>query len=99
MNFSVLGLTIILALGGLIIVIGMSIDTIVGLLRTRTRRYKKEQWDAEETLELHRAAYAGLGYGIEGEMPPSTIFSRGSALQEKAEAVAFIPGHDGDQED
>jgi hypothetical protein len=101
-NFSVLGLIIILAIGGLIIVIGLSIDSIVGLVRSRKGKYKKEQWEVEETLELHRAAYAGMGFETgEGELPPSTIFSRGTTLvgKGKAEAVAFIPTDSVDREE
>lgn len=60
-------------------------------------KYKKEQWEVEETLQLHRAAYETMGFGTEGELPPSTIFSRGTTAREKAEAVAFIPGDDIDR--
>ncbi|TID15568.1 hypothetical protein E6O75_ATG07896 [Venturia nashicola] len=90
-NFSVLGLIIILALGGLIIIVGSSIDTLVGWMRTRSARYKRDQWELEETLELHRAAYEALSFGTEGELPPSTIFSKKTALVKNAEEVAFIP--------
>jgi hypothetical protein len=98
----VLGLIIILAVGGLIIVVGLSIDSIAGLMRSRKGKYKKEQWEMEETLELHRAAYVGMGFGIDdGELPPSTIFSRGTTLngKGKAEAVGFIPADSADRED
>src|SRR5205814_596780 len=41
-------------------------------------KYKKEQWMAEEILELHKAAYSGLGIWRETgvDMPPSSILLR-----------------------
>jgi hypothetical protein len=53
----------------------------------------------EETLELHKAAYAGTGFGIgedSGQLLPRTIFSMGTTLEGKAESVAFTPANGGD---
>ncbi|PYH79582.1 hypothetical protein BO82DRAFT_385077 [Aspergillus uvarum CBS 121591] len=61
-NFSVLGLALTVGVCGLIILVGLSVDSVVGWLRGNGRwRYMREQWAVEETLNLHRAAYMGLG--------------------------------------
>jgi hypothetical protein len=87
-SFSVLGMCLILALGGLIIILGMSLDAIVGRLRPAKTRYMSEQWDLEETLALHRAAYVGFGHWDEHlskDLPPSVIFARKSSLSRDEE--------------
>jgi hypothetical protein len=78
-SFSVLGLGLILVIGVIIILVALLVDSIAGSCCTHSRfdssRYKREQWEAEETLALHRAAYAGLGIWREGRygaMPPSS---------------------------
>jgi hypothetical protein len=76
-SFSVLGMGIILVVGGLLILVGLCIDIVAGWLTPRSRQFMKEEWEAEDTLALHQAAYAGLDFGIEGQVPPSTIFFRG----------------------
>ena len=59
-SFSVLGLALILALGGVLIVLGAVVDTIVGWLQTgRKAEYRHTQWILEEKLQLQRAAYEG----------------------------------------
>jgi hypothetical protein len=74
-NFSVLGMALILTVGGLIIVLGLTIDTVVGWVRRGRTRYLKDQWMAEETLELHKAAYSSLGLWVESgaDMPSSSF--------------------------
>lgn len=74
-NFSVLGMSLIIGLGSIIIIVGLTIDSCVGSCRRyKALQYKKEQWDAENTLALHRAAYARLGLWPEEEteMQPSS---------------------------
>ncbi|KAF2192030.1 hypothetical protein K469DRAFT_696089 [Zopfia rhizophila CBS 207.26] len=82
-SFSVLGLALTLALGGIIILTGLAIDVVVGRLRPQSTRYKKEQWDVEEVLALHKAAYAGRGLWDDNQdssrLHPSTILLRQSA--------------------
>ena len=67
-----------LAIGVLIITVGLTIDTVFGRLRREPTKYKKEQWMAEEVLELDKAAYSGLGIWRETgvDMPPSSILLR-----------------------
>ncbi|KAH9204414.1 hypothetical protein DL95DRAFT_496441 [Leptodontidium sp. 2 PMI_412] len=78
-NFSVLGIGLILGLGGLIIVVGLTIDVAVGFLRPQKSRFRKDEWEMEEVLALHIAAYAGLGLWDDSstnELPPSTVFKK-----------------------
>ena len=56
-SFSVLGLGLTLALGGLIILTGLALDVVVGHFRSKGTRYKGERWDAHQILALHEAAY------------------------------------------
>jgi hypothetical protein len=63
-SFSLLGLALIIALGGVIIVLGMVTDTLVGWLQIgRKTEYRRRQWILEENLQLQRAAYEGIGVG------------------------------------
>jgi hypothetical protein len=63
-SFSVLGLALVLVLGGVIIVLGMVADTIVGWLQTSSKgKYRRNQWVLEQKLQLQRAAYEGFGVG------------------------------------
>jgi hypothetical protein len=75
MNFSVLGIVLILTIGGLIIIAGLCVDTVVGWLRKKYRKdeWKSQQWNAEETLALQRAAYEGLGLWGDGQEVPSSL--------------------------
>ncbi|KAJ5726657.1 uncharacterized protein N7483_008014 [Penicillium malachiteum] len=56
-NFSVLGLSITVALCGVIVILGLIIDTVVGWLRPSNSKYMRDQWEVEETLSLHEAAF------------------------------------------
>jgi hypothetical protein len=80
-NFSILGLALTLVICGLIVIIGLSVDTVVGWLRCGKTRYKRDQWVVEETLALHKAAYTNLGLWRDNgeEMPPSSILLSHSA--------------------
>jgi hypothetical protein len=78
MNFSVLGLVLVLVLGGVIILLGLSTDTVVGWIRTRKGRkvWKAEQWHNEETLALQKAANERAGLWKDGgnESTSSPVF-------------------------
>jgi hypothetical protein len=78
-NFSVLGLIITLVLCGLIVLIGPTIDTVVSWLH-RKSTYMREQWEAENTLALHMAAYPSLGLWRDDEegAPPSCVILNSS---------------------
>jgi hypothetical protein len=79
-SFSVLGIALILALGGLIIVTGLTVDTIAASFGPESSKFRREQWDAEETLALHSSLYAANGLGSDGldeQLPPVTALLRG----------------------
>lgn len=65
MNFSVLGVVLIVLIGGFIIFLGVTIDTIVGWLCLGRTQYKTENWEKEETSNLLTAVYAKLGYRLD----------------------------------
>src|SRR5437016_432463 len=61
-SFSVLGLALIIPLGGVVILLSMVADTLVGWLQTGHKaEYRRRQWILEENLQLQRAAYEGYG--------------------------------------
>ncbi|KAL1617650.1 hypothetical protein SLS54_007654 [Diplodia seriata] len=64
-SFSVLGLTILLSVGGLINIIGYSIEWIVEAIQKRKgwNEYSRLEWTANDTLQLQRLAHEELGVG------------------------------------
>jgi len=60
-NFSVLGLTILLSCGGLVILLSLVAETVVGWIQNRTGLGKRgrEQWIVDGVLQLQRSAYEG----------------------------------------
>jgi hypothetical protein len=74
-NFSILGLIITILLCGIIVIVGLTVDTAVGWLRRGKSRFMRDQWEVEDTLALHKAAYLGLGLWRDDEdgMPPSSV--------------------------
>ena len=70
-TFSVLGLSLIIALGGLVIVTDLTLDIIVGWMRCGPFLYRKEQWDMEESCQLYRYLHAAAGYVEENMRLPS----------------------------
>jgi hypothetical protein len=80
-NFSLLGLALTPIVCGLIVIIGLTVDTVVGWLRRGKTVYKRDQWAVEETLALHKAAYTNLGLWRDNaeEMPSSSILLTNSA--------------------
>jgi hypothetical protein len=77
LSFSVLGLTIVLAVGGLIIVLGLSVDTLGEWLRKvqKKNEWRTKQWNEEDTLQILRGGYQDLGLWGDGTepMPPLTV--------------------------
>ena len=61
-SFSVLGIAIILAFDGLVVLLDASITWVVNRTRPRTppQMYKKGSWKANDLLELHEAAADGI---------------------------------------
>ena len=62
-NFSTLAISLVFALGGIVIIVSASLETVVGLirLRWRTGRWRQRAWWAEGTLQLQRRAFEGMG--------------------------------------
>jgi hypothetical protein len=70
-NFSLLGIVLILAFGGLLTALGLTIDIVVGAIQ---RRWFHDSpgwlgWVLDEKLQLQRMAYEGAGWGVwKGQM-------------------------------
>ena len=64
-SFSVLGTSIILILGGLLILTAFFLDTLVGLIRKKYEidDYKRVHWVNDEKLHLQRKAFEATGQG------------------------------------
>lgn len=65
MNFSTLGIVIILVVGGLLISTSLVLDTVVGSVQRKwkMRDYQRVQWALHEKLQLQRLAYEEAGMG------------------------------------
>jgi hypothetical protein len=67
-SFSVLGMSLILGIGGIIIVLGMATSRVVSWLHTGHKtEYRITQWTLEDKLQLQRVAYEGSASAIEWE--------------------------------
>jgi hypothetical protein len=66
LSFSVLGLAIIFATGGLIIILSLTIVPIVAWLQARFifGEYKRRTWIMDEMLQLQRMLLSELGLGV-----------------------------------
>ncbi|KAH8696936.1 hypothetical protein GQ44DRAFT_733494 [Phaeosphaeriaceae sp. PMI808] len=68
-SFSVLGLSVILFVGGFIMILGLFIESVAGCMgRLRRRKgsrsaYTRLEWQANSTLQLQRLAHEPLGFG------------------------------------
>ncbi|KAL9621339.1 MAG: hypothetical protein Q9160_004230 [Pyrenula sp. 1 TL-2023] len=64
-NFSVLGLSIVLVIGGIIIVLGYTIEYLIDLIERRLNKvkYSRLEWGTNDILQTQRMAYEGLGIG------------------------------------
>lgn len=81
LSFSVLGVAIILLLGGLLVLISLVLDPVIGLVRRKLNwnDHKRLQWAVDEKLQLQRLAFEGAGQGRwKGgvESIPTTLSSR-----------------------
>ncbi|KAL9593457.1 MAG: hypothetical protein Q9219_007546 [cf. Caloplaca sp. 3 TL-2023] len=79
LSFSVLGVSIILGLGSLLILTSFCIDSLVGFIRRRLKwkDYKSLQWTLDEKLQLQRLALEKAGQGLwTGEMNSVPITSK-----------------------
>lgn len=64
-SFSVLGISIILTLGGILILTSLVIDTLVGFIRRKFhwKEHKSLQWTLDEKKQLQRLGYEEAGQG------------------------------------
>jgi hypothetical protein len=79
-SFSILGISVIFGLGGLIIIASLSLESVVGALQTRygsvKSGLKRVRWRLDGKLQLQRMAFeeAGLGRWMGGaEQVPTTV--------------------------
>ena len=76
-NFSTLGVVIILVFGSSLVLLGLTIDTVAGLVQKHflKRDYQRLSWVSDGYLQLQRLAYEGAGYdewdGCADEVPVS----------------------------
>jgi hypothetical protein len=93
MSFSVLGMALIFALGGLIILVGFTVDLVTTKYGRPQSKYKREEWEAEEMLALHKTAYVAGGYWEDDsneELPPIIVFANPDTAQVKHEQVVVV---------
>ena len=67
-SFSILGMALILALGGFIILLNLTLEPLIRFIRRHITRsghgaYKQLEWDMTETLQIQRMVYEGQGTG------------------------------------
>ncbi|KAL9109450.1 MAG: hypothetical protein Q9227_005958 [Pyrenula ochraceoflavens] len=64
-NFSILGLAVVFIVGGIIIVLGYTLEHFVDFLETRIRKntYSRLEWSANDILQTQRMAHEELGIG------------------------------------
>jgi hypothetical protein len=92
MSFSVLGMVLILVLGGLMIIVGWTVDLAAAKISNQHKRYKHEEWEAEETMALHKTGYVASGYSPDstnGELPP-IIALASAALAKHSQEPAYV---------
>lgn len=64
-NFSVLGLASILIVGGLIIILGYTLESIIDFIERRIHviKYSRLEWSTNDVLQMHRIANEELSIG------------------------------------
>ncbi|KAF2150220.1 hypothetical protein K461DRAFT_315187 [Myriangium duriaei CBS 260.36] len=65
-SFSVLGVSIILGVGGLIVLVSLIIEPVVGFVRNKfmkASRYKQLNWILDDKFQIQRMMYEGAGMG------------------------------------
>jgi hypothetical protein len=77
-SFSVLGLAIIFVIGGCLIILNLTLISMVDRLQksTESGQRRNEEWQASDTLQLHRVALENQGVdqweGIDASVPVTT---------------------------
>ena len=79
--FSILGMAIILVVGGLIVLVNLTLEPLVRLFRNMRKNdrglYKQLEWDTTATMQLQRLVYEGQGSGTwhgDPDVVPVTTF-------------------------
>ena len=95
-SFSIFGIAMILAFGGLIVLINLLLEPVVRFLRKRTSMgegaYRQLEWDLMSTLQLQRLVYEGQGTGrSEGEVDDIPVTAERVGIPQWPEAIV---GHD-----
>ena len=79
--FSILGMAIMLIIGGLIMLVNLTLEPLVRLFRDFRKNdhglYKQLEWDTTATLQLQRLVYEGQGSGTwhgEPDVVPVTTY-------------------------
>lgn len=69
-NFSLLGVTIILVIGGVLVILGSVIDIVVGLAQKwiLRRHFGRLSWVSDGYLQLQRLAYEGVSNNLENDL-------------------------------
>lgn len=64
-SFSILWISLIFGLGGLIILVSLNLETVVSYFQRRYRRglYQQVRWQLDSTLQLQRMAFEEAGFG------------------------------------
>ena len=67
-SFSILGMALILAVSGFIILLNLTLDPLIRFIRHYITKsghgaYKQLEWDMTETLQIQRLVYEGQGTG------------------------------------
>ncbi|KAL9619643.1 MAG: hypothetical protein Q9160_005749 [Pyrenula sp. 1 TL-2023] len=68
-SFSVLGVAVILAVGGFIVLLSFVLESVVGWAQKRWKRgqWRREGWRRDEALQVQRALFEQKGWGRWGE--------------------------------
>lgn len=99
LSFSILGISVILVVGSVLIGLGIYIDTLVGyaMVRFRWKENKRVHWAADGDLQLLRLAFEGFGQGEwKGKTDPVPVVRNQDAL---LQSLAFCDGDGGDDGD
>ncbi|RDA88275.1 hypothetical protein CP532_0299 [Ophiocordyceps camponoti-leonardi (nom. inval.)] len=99
-SFSVLGLCLTYTIGLLIILVSYTLAPILSLLERKRMKYTYLEWVSNETLQLQRAAYQGIGSGSwEGLTDSVPRTSRGEKLADLPLHYTRAGGDDDEDDD
>jgi len=85
-NFSIAGMALVLVLGGLLMLISVIIDPVVGFVQHRLRKweYKRAAWINDEFLHLQQQVYeldrSPIGTRVAVNEIPATVGQKGSMI-------------------